>query len=446
MKPAVLPVLVAAALALSAPALAQDCPVLHEFSPYGVDGCDLQRARAGDPDAQLILIDQVLATRDPVSWPRQGLIWALLDNGAAQGDPRFLEARVAVYAKLQDMLPTLRLRYDSYTDQTSANPDYMQEKATHDYWLARYQAAGGDAGLLAMREAALGGGSVDVVPAIIEALQHQTPTPATTARLLSLLEQAQSIEGGQADATLGILHEDGIWVPRDMARALAYYRTGWEKGSGLAGYHLARHQLPGGAAPENRDAAFDILQAVKGRLLEGLRAGTPDLDALRMVSDLLGPVAFARAADLARGLDGPADEQRIFDAYLIAAQAGHQKSALAIAYMYRNGRPYESLEWEERWFEQAASCDAESLAPPRSFDPDLCATARDELQTTARRIEDREAEEIRRVHDVYGAIGLALWAGLNGLEFDHDAQYQPPDFGGGPAMETAASLVWLNKW
>lgn len=161
---------------------------------------------------------------------------------------------------------------------------------------------------------------------------------------------------GEAAFNLGILYEDGLGVPRDSQRALAYYRRGADNGSSKATFRLGVIYWFG--TPEiPRDVA-------EGRRYLALAAADGDQDAARYLREATAstdatadPLA---AADRATAQGKPAEAVAILNA---AAAAGDRRAQTRLAWSYEAGRGVErDLAKAAEWFRRAADAgDGEAM-------------------------------------------------------------------------------------
>lgn len=158
---------------------------------------------------------------------------------------------------------------------------------------------------------------------------------------------------GEAAFNLGILYEDGLGVPRDMQRALAYYRRGAENGSGKAVFRVGMLLWLG--TPEiPRDRA-------EGRRYLAIAAAAGDQDAARYLGDA-GDVAGDPLAEADRATAGGrlADAARILAG---AAEAGNVRAQTRLAWCFEAGRGVErDLAKAADWFRRGAEAgDGEAM-------------------------------------------------------------------------------------
>lgn len=160
---------------------------------------------------------------------------------------------------------------------------------------------------------------------------------------------------GEAAFNLGILYEDGLGVPRDIERAMAYYRRGALLGSPKAMFRAGVMYwlgAPGVAADRSEGRRYLSMAAAAGdseaqRYLAGEGAGT----------DADDPVLRADRA-LA---EGRAEESvAILDA---AAKSGHVRAQTRLAWSYEAGRGIaRDLALAAQWFFSAAQAgDGEAM-------------------------------------------------------------------------------------
>jgi len=154
---------------------------------------------------------------------------------------------------------------------------------------------------------------------------------------------------GEAAFNLGILYEDGLGVPRDIARALAYYRRGADNGSVKAAFRIGKLYWFGAPGIARDEAA--------GRRYLALAAAAGDGEAARYLA------ATAAAADTAVDPLTEADRAeaagRLADAAAILEVAANKGNAVAqtrLAWLHESGRGVErNLERAAEWFMRAAS-------------------------------------------------------------------------------------------
>lgn len=471
------------ALNTLAPPLLADglsCPSAFSRHFQGGDDCVVNRAIEGDIAAQLELLQFLDRERSPESWPYGkeinsygSEIFDFLDAGVARGDADFIEIQIGFMERLTDILQTRKRGIEQEASDianrigsfrpievyTSSGPVEYSREEMHQFDIEMYEARvqqlnnlGGSDRISELKQLLLEGGDLgvtgDVVAQILTAGDRSSENQQ---RILVLLNDAISLNNGVAEATLGFLYEEGAWVERDINRAIGYYQEGWRKGAAQAGYHIARHMLPGGELPTNEEAAYELLSGLKTRVssqpLPELRVGESDprWEVYAVINPLLGPLAYKRAAAAARSSNMDA----AFDFYLEAAQAGLHEAQLAVAYLYRSRRLQPELSdyqrsgaesWEKLWFRNASNC----TDPSRSTE--LCQQASAELQNIDIRIRDRRQAERERAYAILGLIGLALVGLGDPAGGNYDNNYQPPNIDSNAGIQMAAELMWLGKW
>ena len=426
-----------------------------------VPDCAPARARAGDLVAQKEVVLKLHQKYPNHLVQANPEVVSYIVAGTQRGDPEIMDIHASVLSAMELRIESQTFTVDSYRPESdpyySTRPEALRtlrsEKRQLEHLKTQYAVLGGSGRAAEIRAALRDGGKVELSNDVVaDILAGGDSSPATNARLLQLLTEATALPDGAAEATLGWFYETGERWPADRQKAAEYYQSGWQKGSALATYHVGRNLLPGGLFVTDKARAYQLLSQAHDALLD-LRKAAHDArdfverekltEALALINGTLGPVAFDHAAGLA--LAG--DMKGAFPHYVLAAQAGVQKAMLALGYMYRTGRgaPAISEDWEQIWFRNAAACSAETLAlEANRYDQRLCDQANAELANINTRIEDRERAQQEATYAVLGLIGLALIGIGNAQEYS--GTFQPPDLTGGPAMETAASLMWQNKW
>lgn len=160
---------------------------------------------------------------------------------------------------------------------------------------------------------------------------------------------------GEAAFNLGILYEDGLGVPRDIDRALGYYRRGAMLGSPKAMFRAGVMYWLGapGVAVDRRE----------GRRYLSMAAAAGDSEAQRYLAaestggDANDPVLRADQALAA----GHAEE---YVAILkAAAESGHVRAQTRLAWSYESGRGVaRDLALAAQWFSTAAKAgDGEAM-------------------------------------------------------------------------------------
>lgn len=188
---------------------------------------------------------------------------------------------------------------------------------------------------------------------------------------------------GDAEAhfNLGLLYEDGLGIPVDIAQALAHYEAGARAGSGRAQYRLGLLYAAGGKVPRDPARARDWLQMASAqgdrdalRMLATLNEGSgvtsdPLAEAdlahaagdYRRAADLLqGPAAAANVRAQVRlawmheaGQGVPRNLPEAARLFRLAAEAGDAEAQYALAVMLQTGRgqpqrPDEAARWLQR--------------------------------------------------------------------------------------------------
>lgn len=152
---------------------------------------------------------------------------------------------------------------------------------------------------------------------------------------------------GEAAFNLGILYEDGLGVPRDMERALGYYRRGALLGSPKAMFRVGLLYWLG--------APGVAVDREEGRRYLSMAAAAGDSEAQRYLAvdssgaDAKDPVLRADQALAA----GRAEE---YVAILkAAAESGHVRAQTRLAWSYESGRGVSrDLALAAQWFSSAA--------------------------------------------------------------------------------------------
>ena len=174
---------------------------------------------------------------------------------------------------------------------------------------------------------------------------------ASARRIWEALDERNFAE---AAFNLGILHEDGLGVPRDIQRALAYYRRGAEGGSPKASYRLGILYWLG--AP---GVAIDREQ---GRRYLGLAAAAGDSEARQRLQSEeagAGDDPLLRADRLLASGDAAAYVEVLKQ----AAMGGHIRAQTRLAWSYEAGRGIgRDLAAAAQWFARAAAAgDGEAM-------------------------------------------------------------------------------------
>jgi TPR repeat protein len=167
---------------------------------------------------------------------------------------------------------------------------------------------------------------------------------AAAKRIWEALDQR---DFGEAAFNLGILHEDGLGVPRNIDRALAYYRRGATLGSPKAMFRMGLIYWLG--------APGVAVDRGEGRRYLSMAAEAGDSEAKRYLAtdgnsgDLADPVMRADRA-LAEG------NSSAYVAILSsAAESGHARAQTRLAWSYESGRGVgRDLDAAARWFLAAA--------------------------------------------------------------------------------------------
>ncbi len=129
----------------------------------------------------------------------------------------------------------------------------------------------------------------------------------------SALYRQAATEGNEPKAqyALGVLLERGEGVKQDELEALLWYKRAARAGNALAMYRAGLAQARGGKVPQNYTLAREFLG-------KAAKAGIAD------AGYELGQIEE-------KGLGGKKSIPRAFDAYAVAAAAGHKKSIAALA-------------------------------------------------------------------------------------------------------------------
>lgn len=175
---------------------------------------------------------------------------------------------------------------------------------------------------------------------------------ASARRIWEALDQR---DFGEAGFNLGILYEDGLGVPRDIERALAYYRRGALLGSPKAMFRVGvMHWLgaPGVAVDRGEGRRYLSMAAAAGdsearRYLEAESSGADAGDPLLRADRAL---AAGRAEESAAILKA-------------AAESGHVRAQTRLAWSYEAGRGVaRDLALAANWFSKAAQAgDGEAM-------------------------------------------------------------------------------------
>jgi TPR repeat protein len=167
---------------------------------------------------------------------------------------------------------------------------------------------------------------------------------ASARRIWEALDQR---DFGEAGFNLGILYEDGLGVPRDIERALAYYRRGALLGSPKAMFRVGvMHWLgaPGVAVDHG-----------EGRRYLSMAAAAGDSEARRY---LAAENSAADAGDPVLRADQALAEGRAEESVAIlkaGAESGHVRAQTRLAWSYEAGRGVaRDLALAAKWFSTAA--------------------------------------------------------------------------------------------
>lgn len=167
---------------------------------------------------------------------------------------------------------------------------------------------------------------------------------ASARRIWEALDQRNF---GEAAFNLGILHEDGLGVPRDIERALGYYRRGALLGSPKAMFRLGLMFWLG--------APGVAIERTEGRRYLSMAAAAGDSEAQRYLAlensdiDAHDPVLRADRALAAGRLD------EYVEILKAAADTGHGRAQTRLAWSYEAGRGVErNLVLAAKWFSAAA--------------------------------------------------------------------------------------------
>jgi len=176
---------------------------------------------------------------------------------------------------------------------------------------------------------------------------------ARYAQARQIWEVLASRGNGDALFNLGILAEDGLGEPRDMAKAEQLYVSAATAGNFKSQYRLGTLYLAGVLLPRDLDKARSFLS---------LAAAAGDREAASLLDTLDTPSAnetpFARAERLAASGE-PAAAARL---YADLAEAGNVAAQTRLAWMFEAGRGVErSLDEAARLFQRSAEAgDAEA--------------------------------------------------------------------------------------
>ena len=160
---------------------------------------------------------------------------------------------------------------------------------------------------------------------------------------------------GEAAFNLGILYEDGLGVPRDMDRALGYYRRGAVLGSPKAMFRAGLMYWLG--------APGVAVDRGEGRRYLSMAAAAGDSEAQRyLAADSSGADANdpVLRADQALAAGGAEEYAAILQA---AAESGHVRAQTRLAWSYESGRGLpRDLSLAAQWFSTAAKAgDGEAM-------------------------------------------------------------------------------------
>ncbi len=173
----------------------------------------------------------------------------------------------------------------------------------------------------------------DNVAAVRTAFQHLKADEFTQSREIA----APLAEAGDADAQhlLGYIYENGLGVPRDMARALAYYSKAANQGQADSQYALGDLAFTGDGVKRNLERAAGWYKLAAGRSHAGAKAQ-------------LGVM-------YAQGLFFPKDIQKAIEYFEQAAAASDADAQynLGAIYLTGQGKP-QGYAMAARLFEQAA--------------------------------------------------------------------------------------------
>ena len=160
---------------------------------------------------------------------------------------------------------------------------------------------------------------------------------------------------GEAAFNLGILYEDGLGVPRDIDRALGYYRRGAILGSPKAMFRAGVMYWLG--------APGVAVDRAEGRRYFSMAAAAGDSEAQRyLAADSSGAEANdpVLRADQALAAGRAEDYVAILKA---AAESGHVRAQTRLAWSYESGRGVpRDLALAAQWFSTAAKAgDGEAM-------------------------------------------------------------------------------------
>lgn len=160
---------------------------------------------------------------------------------------------------------------------------------------------------------------------------------------------------GEAAFNLGILYEDGLGVPRDIGRAMAYYRRGALLGSPKAMFRAGVMYwlgAPGVAADRG-----------EGRRYLSMAAAAGDSEAQRyLAAEGVGADADDPVLRADRALAGGRAEDSVA-ILAAAAKSGHVRAQTRLAWSYEAGRGIaRDLALAAQWFASAAQAgDGEAM-------------------------------------------------------------------------------------
>lgn len=154
------------------------------------------------------------------------------------------------------------------------------------------------------------------------------------------------IGNGDALFNLGILAEDGLGEPRDMARAEAFYASAAAADNFKAQYRLGLLYFAGSLLPRNTE---------KARLYLTQAATHGDKDAKDMLLRLGQPDVPLTEFQQAELLSGSGQHEKALPLYRTLADAGDATAQTRLAWAYEAGRGVEpDLQEAARRFELAA--------------------------------------------------------------------------------------------
>lgn len=152
---------------------------------------------------------------------------------------------------------------------------------------------------------------------------------------------------GEAAFNLGILYEDGLGVPRDMERAMTYYRRGAMLGSPKAMFRVGLLYwlgAPGVAVDREEGRRYLSMAAAAGdsEARRYLVADSPGVDAKDPVLRADKALAAGRAEEYVAILK-------------VAAESGNVRAQTRLAWSYESGRGVSrDLALAAQWFAEAA--------------------------------------------------------------------------------------------